>query len=359
MPSSPTSRQLQAEARLARRVLATEAHAIRQLVIGPAFHQAVDLILRRTALSAGPARSRAARKTSPTHQPAGSLVVSGMGKSGIIGMKISATFASLGTPSHFLHPAEALHGDLGRIRPDDVVLLLSYAGSTDEILDLAAILRQDSVPIIAMTGQPKSPLARLADIVLNLGTIREACPHNLAPTATTTAMLALGDALAIALAARRRFSTQDFQKTHPGGSLGRQLLPVTQIMRFKAGENLALIPQHLSVRQAYALAQKFRPPIRPPGALLIIDARGRLAGIFTDGDLRRLVFSSSPDVIDQPISRFMTPNPKRLPHTAVVRDAVHLVRQYRIDEIPIVDSRNRPLGLIDVQDLMALKVVQD
>ncbi len=329
------------EAKLARQVLRAEAAAVAGVPIDRAFHRAVQLVARTVA----PRRP-------------GLLVVSGLGKSGLIGRKLSATFASTGTPSHFMHPVEAMHGDLGRVRRGDVVLLLSYGGSTQEVVALATLLRQDNVPVIALVGSTGSDLAKVASVTLTVGDVNEACPHNLAPTASTAAMLALGDALALCVSQRRGFGVEDFRRVHPGGSLGRQLLRVVEVMRFKARANLPLIPRRLTVEQAYRCANEFKPHIRRAGALVVTEPDGRLAGIFTDGDLRRLVLERGRDLLTARIDSVMTVSPRRLPHTALVRDAVQMVREFRIDEIPVVDAKQRVVGLIDVQDLMALKVIE-
>jgi len=300
-------------------------------------HQAVNLILQSTADRAG-----------------GAVVVSGLGKSNFIGQKISATFASTGTPSHFLHPTEAMHGDLGRIRRGDVVLVLSFSGQTDEIVALATVLRQDQVPVLAIVGTRDCDLARLATVALEVGNVAEACPMNLAPTASTTAMLALGDALALCVMRQRNFGVDEFRKFHPGGALGRQLMPVVEVLRFRAGQTLPLIHVNQSVDDALRVEW---PGGRRAGALLIVGDDGRLAGIFTDGDLRRLILTGTA-FLQQPIGRFMTPNPRRLTDAALVRNAVQMVREFRIDEVPVVDADQRPLGMIDVQDLVALKVIE-
>ena len=339
-PAGPSERERQQA--LAEQVLRAESDAIGRLVIDGAFHQAVDLLLACT----GEARH-------------GSVVVSGLGKSGLIGRKLSATFASTGTPSHFLHPTEAMHGDLGRIRRDDIVLLLSYGGSTEEILALAGVLKQDQVPVVAMAGSPDSALSRLASVTLSIGEQPEACPLNLAPTASTTAMLALGDALALCLMERRQFGVADFRRNHPGGGLGRQLMPVVEAMRFRAGENLPLINGDLTIEQAYLACARIesRSGLRRAGAVLVVDATGALAGIFTDGDLRRCLLQHGSGAYHERIDRFMTHDPTTLADTALVRDAVQLVREHRFDELPVVDARHHPVGLIDVQDLVSLKVI--
>lgn len=288
----------------------------------------------------------------------GHLVVSGMGKSGLVGSKISATFSSLGQPSNVLHPAEAVHGDLGRIRRGDVVMLLSYSGETEEVINLAAILKADGVPRLGISAKPESSLARLCDVHLSLGDVTEACPLNLAPTASTTAMLALGDALALAVSRRRNFGESDFHKHHPGGMLGVGLRRITEILRFRVGENLAVIPDNITVREACLQARAAAKNQRRAGALMIVDEQGKLAGIFTDGDLRRTVVDD-PAAMEKPIRNVMTPRPQHLSVDDLVRDAVRLIRERRLDEIPVLDAEGRPVGLIDVQDLIAMKVVSE
>jgi len=288
----------------------------------------------------------------------GHVVVSGMGKSGLVGAKMSATFSSLGQPSNVLHPAEAVHGDLGRVRRGDVVLMLSYSGETAEIISLAAILQADGVPRIGISSDPDSSLARLCDVHLSLGDITEACPLNLAPTASTTAQLAIGDALALALARRRNFAEDDFHRSHPGGLLGAGLRRISDAIRFRVGENLTVVPEHLPVREAMLAARQTNPSLRRAGALLIVDDDGRLSGIFTDGDLRRLVVDDPGDLA-RPVAAVMTARPKHLSMDDLVRDAERLVREHRVDEIPVVDQDGRPVGLVDVQDLIAIKVVKE
>ena len=285
----------------------------------------------------------------------GSVVVSGVGKSGLIGQKISATLASVGVPSQWVHPTEAAHGDLGRVRSDDALLALSYSGETDELVALAAILRQDGVPIVSITkGAGDSALERVSTVALSIGAVEEACPLHLAPTSSTTATLALGDALALAASRRRSFTPDDFARRHPGGWLGDLLRPALDIIRFKAGVNLPVLSDALSVRESLRGAANVG---RRPGALLLTDSAGRLTGVFTDGDLRRLILRD-PAEIDRPIGAVMTRAPRTLPAGALVRDAVNLIREARQDEIPIVDDAGAPVGLLDVQDLIALKVVR-
>jgi len=302
-----------------------------------------------------------------TANKGGTVLVTGIGKSGLIGAKISATLASLGVPSHTIHPTEALHGDLGRIRPHDLLLALSYSGETEELITLAEILKQDGLPIITITKgkdhnptEPDGHLATLATAPLSLGTVTEA-PANeqhdpaLAPTCSTTATLALGDALALAAARRRAFSSEDFARRHPGGALGGLLRPVTELLRFRVGENLPVVDQSLSVRKALETASAIG---RRPGALIITGENAAVTGIFTDADLRRLV-TRDPAELDVPLQRVMTTSPRTLPHTALVRDALHMVREHRQDEIPVVDHNGAPVGMLDVQDLMAPKLVNN
>ncbi len=284
----------------------------------------------------------------------GHVVVSGMGKSGLVGAKISATFTSLGQPSSVLHPAEAVHGDLGRVRRGDVVMLLSYSGETDEVVNLAAILQADGVPRLGVSCRESTTLARLCTVHLSLGEVTEACPLNLAPTASTTAMLAAGDALALALSRRRNFGADDFQRRHPGGMLGVGLRPVVEVLRFKVGRNLPVVRDDATVRQACEQTQTGRRP----GAVVLVDREGRLSGIFTDGDLRRLLLRD-PRGMDRPIAEVMTRRPEHLTVDDLVRDAERLMRENRHDEIPVVDREGRPAGLVDVQDLIALKVVSE
>lgn len=302
----------------------------------------------------------------------GSVLITGLGKSGLIGAKISATMASLGIPSHPVHPSEAAHGDLGRFRKTDVVIAMSYSGETDEVVNLASILRQDGVSIISITngrkkgapaedGPTPSSLERLADVALTLNLSGEACePEFVAPTSSTTATLALGDALAIAAARRRKFTDADFARRHPGGALGGLLKPVVDALRFVAGKNLPLISAELTVQQALSAAATVA---RRPGALVVVEPEGSanagvLAGIFTDGDLRRLVLRDAAE-LSRPIREVMTKSPRTLGHEALIRDAVRMVREFRQDEIPVIDAAGKPVGVLDVQDLIAMRLVKD
>ena len=284
----------------------------------------------------------------------GHVVVCGMGKSGLVGAKIAATMSSLGLPAHFMHPSEALLGDLGRVRAGDVAVLLSYSGGTEELVNLAAILRTDGIRRVGISCNHGTHLARLSDVHLAIGDVVEACPLNLAPTASTTAMLAMGDALALAVSRRRNFAADDFRRRHPGGALGAGLRGVTEVIRFRVGESAATVPDGATVADALRAAGG----ARRAGALLVVDADGRLAGIFTDGDLRRHINESGASALARPIRELMTARPATLAADALVRDAVQLVRERRLDEIPVVDADGRPIGIVDVQDLVAMKVIE-
>ena len=281
----------------------------------------------------------------------GQVILTGMGKAGLVGSKISATLASTGTPSFFLHPAEALHGDLGRVRGGDVVLALSNSGETAETNQLMPIARRIGAQLIAMTGQPSSTLGREADAVLNIGTVEEACPLKLAPTASTSAMLAMGDAPAMVVLGERKFDRVDFARFHPAGSLGRRLMRVDEVMR--KGEQLPLVPSGIPVTEV--LLRTRDTPGRP-GAALVVASDGRLAGIFTDGDLRRLLEPGQTDGLSQPVDAHMTTGPKTLRPDQLVEEAQHLLAEFRIDQAPVIDAAGCPVGLVDVQDLLDLSV---
>jgi len=280
----------------------------------------------------------------------GMLVVTGMGKAGLVGAKISATFASTGTPSHSLHPAEAMHGDLGRIRATDLILALSNSGETEEIKALIPRARSIGAGVIAMTGGPDSTLGRLADCVLDIGRVDEACPLGLAPTASTSAMLALGDALAMVVLAERGFSREDYARYHPLGSLGRRLMKVREVMR--QGEELPLVPS--GTRVTSVLLTMSRTKGRP-GAALVVAPDGRLAGLFTDGDLRRLLEQGGVSRLESPVDEFMTRSPKVAHPDQLLEEAERLLRDFKKDQVPVVDDSGRPVGLLDVQDVLTAK----
>lgn len=290
----------------------------------------------------------------------GTVIVSGLGKSGHIGAKISATMASLGITSHAVHPTEAAHGDLGRFRKCDLAICLSHSGETAELIGLASILRQDKLPIIAITrgavNGKESSLERIATVTLQALVTDEAGDGNfLAPTTSTTAALAIGDALALAVARRRSFTNEDFHARHPGGTLGSLLKPVSELIRFHVGKNLPIVNENDSVAHALEEASKVK---RRPGALLITNDTGVLSGIFTDSDLRRLVLRDTSE-LQQPLNAVMSRDPKTLRIEALVSEAVAMFREYRADEIPIVDEDGKPIGMLDVQDLIAMKLVED
>ena len=323
---------------LAQEVLSQEAEAILRLsnALGDnfeAFDQAVSLVL-----------------DSPTAR----VVVTGMGKAGLVGAKISATLASTGTPSLTLHPAEAVHGDLGRIRAEDVVLALSNSGETAEIRALLPAVRRIGASVIAMTGAGSSSLARHADCVLDIGAMDEACPLGLAPTASTSAMLALGDAFAMVIQAERGFSREDFARFPPAGSLGRRLMRAGEVMR--KGSELPIIATGTVLRDA--LVQMAKTPGRP-GAGLVTNSEGRLIGIFTDGDLRRLLETDGHTVTDRlgaPIDDSMGADPKTIFEHDLVDDAVRILHDHHIDQVAVVDTNDCPVGLLDIQDLLDVRI---
>ena len=281
----------------------------------------------------------------------GRVVVTGMGKPGFVAQKISATLASTGTPSHYVHPAEAAHGDLGRIAKDDVVIALSNSGETEEILRLLPALKKMGARVIAMTRDRVNPLARAADLVVTIGDVEEACPMGLAPTASTAVLLAVGDALAMTVLANRPFEKEEYALFHPGGKLGRGLMKVRELMRGAEANPVVREDAPLSA----AVACMTETPGRP-GATSVVDAAGKLVGIFTDGDLRRLVELGQTD-FTRPVSAAMGRNPRTVRPDALVVDAARVLRQARIDQVPVVDGEGRPVGLLDVQDLLAAKVL--
>src|SRR4051812_46323024 len=279
----------------------------------------------------------------------GSVIVSGVGKAGLIGQKIAATFASTGTRSHFLHPSEALHGDLGRVCAQDTALVLSFSGHTDEVVRILPPLRKLGASIIAVTSRSDSPLAQQAAITLDLGSIREACPLGLAPTASTTAMLALGDALALVLSQMRAFSHEDFARYHPGGNLGRKLARVEDVMRPLVQCRLAVATQTLRE----TLVSQSRPG-RRTGAIMITDDAGVLVGVFTDSDLARLLEAGREAAIDLPLTDVMTRSPATVTAGELLPAACELLSRRKISELPVVDQAGKPLGLIDITDIVGL-----
>ena len=283
----------------------------------------------------------------------GSVIVSGMGKAGIVGNKISATLASTGTASHFLHPAEAVHGDLGRIQTNDIVLALSHSGESEEIVRLIEPLKQREIKLVSIVGDPRSRLAIHSNVVLSMGMLTEACPLGVAPTVSTTCMLALGDALALTTMKARNFSTEDYSRFHPAGALGRKLLTVGQTMWFKPGESLPLASQNDTVQEMLAKNET----TKRRGAVMVTDASGKLAGIITDADLRRAVAKEGAAVFSRRTAELMTPDCKRVREDTLAAEAMAVFHKYRIDELPVVDTEDKPLGLIDVQDIVSIKIV--
>ena len=279
----------------------------------------------------------------------GSVVVTGMGKAGLIGRKLAATFSSTGMPAQFLHPAEAVHGDLGAIRAGDVVLALSNSGETGEVCQLLPILARLNVPLVAITRGPASTLGQAADVVVPLGHVAEACPLGLAPSTSTTAMLALGDALALVLSRQAKFAAEDFAVFHPAGSLGQKLRPVTEAMR--RGADLRIAAETVTVRELVVAASE---PARRTGAAMLVDAQGRLSGLFTDSDLARLLGQRSDEILDRPVAEVMTRRPRTAPDSATLGEVVARLTAFRISELPVVDTAGRPVGLIDITDVIAL-----
>lgn len=277
----------------------------------------------------------------------GSIIVCGMGKAGLIGQKLAATLSSTGTRAHFLHPAEAVHGDLGCLHEHDVLMALSNSGETDEISALLPTLKRLRIPIIAITATDRSTLGQSADIRILLGRLKEAGPWGLAPSTSTTAMLAVGDALALVVARQRGFTPQQFAVFHPAGSLGRQLKQVTEIMRPR--ESLRLAQASQTVREVFVSAPR---PGRRTGAVLLLDEDGALAGLFTDSDLARLMEQRRNEALDRPISEVMTARPLTLHTSAMFSDVVALLSERKISEIPVVDDQGVPVGLIDITDVI-------
>ncbi|MDP3921592.1 MAG: KpsF/GutQ family sugar-phosphate isomerase [Candidatus Omnitrophota bacterium] len=311
--------------RTARRILMIEAQAIQRLQrrIGKSFLEAVDLMASCE----------------------GRVILTGMGKPGFIARKIAATLASTGTPSLFLHPAEAIHGDVGMVKAQDVLIAISNSGQTEEIVKLLSPIKKLGVPLIALTSNRKSPLACNADVVLDLGVDREACPLNLAPSASTTAALAMGDALALSLLRKRGFRTEDFAELHPGGSLGRQLLKVRDVMR--RGKANPKVDNTTSVRRALFAITRARA-----GSCSVVDKRGKLIGIFTDGDLRRHLRRDGIDILKKPVWDVATRKPLRIGEDKLAAEALHMLKTKKVDELPVVDAKGRAVGLLDVQDLL-------
>ena len=325
MTSSTTSPLLE----LARKVLRTEAAAIESLVdrVDAGFERAVQLLF----------------------ECRGRVVVTGMGKSGIICRKIAATLSSTGTAAFFLHPAEAIHGDLGALRDDDVVLAVSYSGETGELIRLLESLRRIGARLIALTGDPESTLARAADVTLNCGIAEEACPLNLAPTASTTAALALGDALAMTLCVRKGFREEDFASLHPGGKLGRRLMHVEHAMH--AGDSAPVVTTATAMPDVFHEMSSKRL-----GMTCVVDGDGRLVGVFTDGDLRRLL-TRQPDVLTLSAGDVMTPRPITIHRHLLAVEALRIMETHKITSVVVIDESGRVEGVVHLHDLWRTQMI--
>lgn len=318
----------------AKRILGTEANALLEISerLGDDFVNAVHWLA----------------------QTRGSVVVTGMGKAGLIGQKISATLCSTGTRSFFLHPAEAIHGDLGRLSKQDAVLALSKSGETEELLQLLPSLNAMSAGMVAITSSRDSSLGRASRLVIELGPLREAGANRLAPSTSTTAMLALGDAVALTLSERRGFQPSDFAQFHPGGSLGRKLTQVTEIMR--PLHQCRVASERCTVRQTFVAVHRAG---RRTGAVMIVDDAGSLAGVFTDSDLARLLESQADDLLDLPVGSVMTKNPISIRQEALMPEAVDRLAENQISELPVIDSNQCPVGMIDITDVIGSLPGQD
>jgi arabinose-5-phosphate isomerase len=278
------------------------------------------------------------------------VAVTGVGKSADIAQKLVGTFNSTGTRAYLLDATKALHGDLGMVAPDDAAILFSHSGESDEIVRLLPALRQFTSTILGITGNPRGSLAQAADPVIVYGPLQEACPNQLAPSSSTTVMLALGDAIAFTLGELRNFRREDFARFHPAGSLGRKLLNVSQVMR--QGDELRLAAATDTIRTVFA---KSRHVGRRTGAIMLLDADGQLAGLFTDSDLARLFEANRDTAFDEPIANIMTRTPVTISPTAKVAEAVELMRARKISELPVVNAEGQPLGMIDITDLIGLE----
>jgi arabinose-5-phosphate isomerase len=313
----------------ARRVLRIEAKAIEDVLarLDDRFTKAVDLL----------------------YGCKGRVVVTGMGKSGLIGRKISATLSSTGTPSLFLHPAEALHGDLGMLMHHDALLAISYGGDTEEILALLETLKRLEIPLVTMTGQPRSTLAEASDVVLDVRVKEEACSLNLAPTASTTVAMAVGDALAVALLERRGFNHNDFAALHPAGRLGKKLLRVENLMH--SGDALPRVPPEARMPDViYEMSRKGL------GMTTVLDEQGRLAGVLTDGDLRRLMEQHKGAALEMAAGECMTRSPQTIGPRELASAALNLMEKRKITSVVVVDGERRVLGVVHLHDLWQLEL---
>jgi arabinose-5-phosphate isomerase len=314
--------------RLGREVVRAEARALTSLVkqLDANFFRAVRMVYRLE----------------------GDLIITGMGKAGHIGQKLAATFASTGTRAHFLHPAEAIHGDLGRVRQGDVVLALSQSGETSEVVSLLGSFQRVGVPLIAITASRRSTLGQAADITIELGQLDEACSLGLAPSTSTTAMLALGDAIALVASQLRGFAAEDFARFHPGGALGLKLSCVEHHMRSLSECRIA--NEYETIRQVLVNCTK---PGRRPGAIMLVDATGRLTGLFTDSDLARLIENRHDEALDRPVREVMVNSPTTIPAGSKMSAAIELLADRKFSELPVVNDSGQPVGMIDVTDVVS------
>jgi arabinose-5-phosphate isomerase len=313
----------------ARQVIRSEAAALELVAqrLGDSFLRAIDLL----------------------YQCPGRIAITGMGKSADVGQKIAGTLNSTGSRAYVLDATRAVHGDLGMVHPNDVVVILSHSGESEEIVRLLEPLRALALAIVALTSNGRSTLARKADVAIVLGPLEEVCPLGLAPSTSTTAMIAVGDALAFVLSRLHDFTHEDFARFHPAGSLGRKLLKVDRIMR--RGAELRLASAEDTVRDVFA---RVRRKGRRTGAVMLTDPDGRLCGLFTDSDLARLFEQRRDAALDRPIAEVMTVNPLTVPLGSRVADAVEILRRHRISELPVVDETGRPAGLLDITDVLGL-----
>jgi arabinose-5-phosphate isomerase len=314
----------------AKEVIRKEAKAIAHLEkkIDEAFVRAVELILKCK----------------------GRVIVTGIGKSGIIGKKIAATLTSTGTAAFFLHPTEGIHGDLGMVRKNDVVIAITKSGGTDEVYQLIPLFKRLGVPIITFTGNPSSPVAEKSDVVIDVSVDQEACPYNLIPTSSTTATLVMGDALAIALLEERNFSSEDFALLHPGGNLGRKLiLKVSDIMH--TGDQIPVVSEETNIKEAILEMTSKRL-----GTTSVVNQKGELVGIFTDGDLRRLV-ERTDDIFSMKAKQVMTKNPKTIDGDELAAKALNLMESYSITSLIITNGKREPIGIVHLHDILKAGVV--
>ncbi len=314
----------------AREVLETEADALESLSerIDDTFENVVDAILNCE----------------------GRVVLSGIGKTGFIARKLSATFASTGTPSIFLHPAEASHGDLGRVTSSDLVLMLSNSGETRELIELIEPLRRIGCTIMAITSDRETTIGDLSDDTIEIGNMEEACPLGLAPSTSTTAMLAMGDAISLTTLENREFSREEYARFHPGGTLGRKMMKVHNIMR--TGDHNPIVDERSTIQEALASITQARA-----GAINVVGSDGRLSGIFTDGDLRRLSERGEDEIASRTIKNVMTSNPITIHRDQLATEAGRIMEEKKVDELPVVNDDHEPVGMLDIQDLLEARLI--